>query len=238
MIELQNKLADRASDLETAYRNLESFSYMVSNDLLRSLISIGDHANAIRDFSCDKNDEKCKEHAKRIYEKIKHLGNLIGSMHDFYRPTRNELLREDIDMSTLVSKTAAALQQADTKRQATVHITAGIMVNADRNQLQTALDHLLENAWKRTGNCEDAMIEFGQTEIDGKQAYFVRDNGAGFDMAQADGLFKPFRPLPGAEEFATDGIGLATVERIILRHGGKVWAEGEPGKGATFFFSL
>lgn len=241
MIGLQNELAARVSDLEAANRDLESFSYSVSNDLLKSLMSIGDYARSIQDVSCnknDKNDEQCRNYSKRIYDKTKHLGKIIGIMHDFFRPMRIDLHREAIDLSEMAGNTAEKLRMTKPERRVTFRITDGIKVDADRNLLQMALNNLLGNAWKHTGKCEEAVIEFGMREVEGKTAYFVRDNGTGFDIEHADRLFKPFRPLPGTEEFAGDGIGLATVERIIRRHGGKVWAEGEPGKGATFYFTL
>jgi two-component system sensor histidine kinase/response regulator len=238
MIELQNELSTRASDLDAANRDLESFSYTVSNDLLKSLVSIGSYANAIRDFSCGKSDEQCKSYVKRIYEKTIRLGELIGIMHYFFRPTRVNLQRDIIDLSELACKTTEILRQKKPERLVIFKIADGIKVSADRNLLQMALNNLLGNAWKHTGKREESIIEFGVTDVDGKPAYFVRDNGTGFDMAHADRLFKPFQPLPGTEEMASDGIGLATVERIIRRHGGKVWAEGELDKGATFFFTL
>lgn len=238
IVELQNELAARAAEVEAANRDLESFSYTVSNDLLNSLLAIGSNAKMFEDIVCNRGDEQCRNYARRIYDKTRHLGELIGIMHDFFRPMRIVLHREAIDLSEMADKIAEKLRITKPERRITFRIADGIMVNADRNLLQMALNNLLGNAWKHTDKCVDAVIEFGQIEVEGKPAYFVRDNGTGFDMAYADRLFKPFRPLPGTEELATDGIGLATVERIIRRHRGKVWAEGEPGKGATFYFTL
>jgi len=238
MIDLQNELTERASDLEAANRNLASFSYTVSNDILNSLLTIGDYAYAIRDFSCDKGDELCHNNAKLIYNKIKYLGTLIGMMHDFFRPLRIDLQRVTVDLSELVASITEKFRQTNPDRQVTFRIADGIKINADRNLMQTALNNLIGNAWKHTAKKEEAVIEFGVKEVEQITIYFVRDNGTGFDMALADRLFKPFRPMPGTEDFASDGIGLATVERIIRRHGGKVWAEGELGKGATFYFTL
>lgn len=238
IVELQNELEAHAAELETANSDLESFSYTVSNDLLKSLLAIGSNAKKIDDFICGKEDKQCHTYAKRIYDKTKHLGELIGTMHDFFRPMRIELHRETINLSELADKTAEKLRITNPERRVTFRIADGIKINADRNLLQMTLNNLLGNAWKHTGKREEAVIEFGITEVEGITACFVRDNGAGFDMAYADRLFKPFRPLPATEEFATDGIGLATVERIIRRHGGKVWAEGAPGTGATFWFTV
>jgi light-regulated signal transduction histidine kinase (bacteriophytochrome) len=238
IIELQNELAARAADLEAANKDLESFSYTVSNDLLKSLMAIGDYARTIQDLSCAKTDEQCKDNTRRIYDKTRHLAELIGIMNDFFRPMRIELHRKVIDLSEMARETAEKLRRSKPERSVTFLIADGIKIDADRNLLQMALNNLLGNAWKHTVNREEATIEFGMTEINGIPACFVRDNGTGFDMAHANKLFKPFQPLPGTEEYASEGIGLATVERIIRRHGGKVWAEGEPGKGATFWFTV
>jgi len=238
MIELQNELAAHSSDLEAANRDLESFTYTVSNDLLKSLMSIGEYAKSIQDIYCSNLDEQCKSYSHQIYEKTKKLGQLIGVMHDFFRPTRSELHPEIFDLSQMAFKTAENLRTTKPERRVRFLITEGIKVNGDRNLMQAVLDNLLGNAWKHTGKREEAIIEFGVTEVEGKPVCFVRDNGTGFNMEHADKLFKPFQALPGTEEFRDVGIGLATVERIIRRHGGKVWAHGEPGKGASFFFTL
>lgn len=237
MIEAQDELAARAFDLEAANRDLERFSYAVSNDLLKSLMSIGDNAKAIQQLVC-REDEECRKFTKRIYDKTKKLAKLIGVMHDFFRPTRSILRPEPLNLSQLAYQTAEHLRKSKPERRVTFSIADDLKVNADKDLLQTALHNLLENAWKHTSHRESAVIEFGSAEVEGMRAYFVRDNGSGFDMEDAEGLFKPFHSLPGTDEFAGRGIGLATVERIIRRHGGKVWAEGEVGKGATFYFTL
>jgi len=238
MVELQNQLAAHALDLEVANRDLESFSYTVANDMIKSLLSIGENAKSIQDIYCKDQDDPCRSYTRQIYEKTKKLGQLIGIMHDFFRPTRYELHRETINLSEMAGKTAEDLRFAQPERRVILRITEGIKVNGDRNLLQAALYNLLDNAWKHTVWCEEAIVEFGVADVEGKQAIFVRDNGIGIDMTHSDKLFKPFQILPGTEEITGQGIGLATVERIIRRHGGKIWAEGEPGKGATFFFTL
>ncbi len=238
IVELQNELAAHAAELEAVNRDLESFSYTVSNNLLNSLLAIGRNARNIEDFMCSKENEQCQKYALGIYDKTKQMAELIGIMHEFFRPMRIDLHRETLDLSKMADKTAEKLRKSNPDRRVTFRIAEGIKVYGDRSLLQLALENLLGNAWKHTDKREEAVIEFGVTEVGGQPACYVRDNGVGFDMAHADKLFKPFRPLPGTEEFATDGIGLATVERIIRRHGSKVWAEGEPGKGATFYFTL
>lgn len=133
---------------------------------------------------------------------------------------------------------AMALKQSEPERQVDFKIANGITANVDADLLRVVLDNLFGNAWKYTSKRESGVIEFGLTKTDGKQVYYVRDNGIGFDKAVADKLFVPFQRLPGTEAFGGFGIGLATVERIIRRHGGRIWAEGEPDKGATFYFTL
>ena len=146
--------------------------------------------------------------------------------------------RDKVDLSELAHEVVTMLKQTAPERQVDFRITGGITADGDANLLRSVLDNLLGNAWKYTGMLEEALIEFGVTESDGKPVYFVRDNGAGFDNSDMDKLFVPFKRLPGTEEFRGFGIGLATVERIIRRHGGRMCAEGEPGKGATFYFTL
>ena len=243
--ELQNELlaardtiAAHASDLEAANRDLEAFSYTVANDILGSLLVIGSHAQAIQEVSCCRQDEQCRSYTRRIYDKTRHLGELIGIMHDFFRPTRSELQRETVDLSAMAGEIAAKLRHAQPERQVTFRITDGVTANGDRKFLRIVMENLFDNAWKHTVKGEDAVIEFGVTESEERPAFFVRDNGTGFDMAHTDKLFKPFQRLPGTEEYAGYGIGLATVERIVRRHGGRVWAEGGTDKGATFYFTL
>jgi two-component system, sensor histidine kinase and response regulator len=238
IIDLQNELAAHVAELEAANQDLESFSHVISTDLLKSLMAIGDSAHAIREMICNKRDERCLSYTRRIYERTKHLGELIAIMHDFFRPTRRELHRETIDLSKMAGDTAKKLQRTQPERRVEFRISEGIVANGDRDLLRVALDNLLDNAWKYTGIREEAMIEFGMKELEGRQACFVRDNGVGFARADAEKLFKLFQRLPGSEEFAGKGIGLATVDRIVRRHGGKIWAEGAPGKGSCFWFTL
>ncbi len=238
IVELHHALAAHASDLEAANRDLEAFSYAIAHDLLKSLLSIGEYAKSIQDMYCSKQDEQCRSYTRRIYEKTRHLGQLIGIMHDFFRPARIELHRKTVELSALAGKTAERLRGTAPERRVTFRIVGGITATGDAEMLKTVLDNLFGNAWKHTATREEAVIEFGATEAEGKRVFFVRDNGTGFDMAHADKLFAPFQQLPGSGESAGLGIGLATVERIIRRHDGRVWAESAPGKGATFYFTL
>lgn len=245
LIELQNelitareKLVVHACDLEAANRDLEAFSYTISNDLLNSLLAIGSNAKAIQELICSDQDERCKSYTKKIYDRTKRLGELIAIMHDFFRPTRAELHEEIINLSEMAGKAAEGVRKTQPEREAIFRIEPGVVGKGDPDQLQLVLEHLFGNAWKHTVNRVDVLIEFGLTVVEGRSVYFVRDNGIGFDMVYAEKLFMPFQRLPGTESFAGQGVGLATVERIIRRHGGRVWAEGEPGKGSTFYFTL
>ena len=143
-----------------------------------------------------------------------------------------------VDLSGIAGIVALELKVNEPQRNATFTIADGVEVEGDAQLLRVVLENLIGNAWKYTDGKEEALIEFGTAEKEGSRALFVRDNGPGFDMTHADRLFRPFQRLPGAEDVAGNGIGLATVQRIIHRHGGRVWAEGDPGKGATFYFTL
>jgi light-regulated signal transduction histidine kinase (bacteriophytochrome) len=167
------------------------------------------------------------------------MNRLIDALLKFSSMAQIEPNRETVDLSDVAHAVAAELAQAEPARRVEFRITEGMSVIGDCNLLRVVLDNLLGNAWKYTGTREKgAIIEFGITKLEGRPTYFVRDNGAGFDMAAADKLFLPFHRLPGAEGEEGYGIGLSTVERIITRLGGRVWAEGEKGKGSIFYFTL
>ncbi len=236
--QLNTDLAARAAELESANRELEAFSYSVAHDLRRPLTTINGYCQVIQDLCGDKLDEQCTRYLQETYEGTLRMNQLIDTLLNLSRLTHVELHREPFDLSTMVHEIAAELAQSDPARRVMFRIAEGIPVNGDARLIRVVMENLLGNAWKYTGAREEAVIEFGVMEIDGQQAFFVRDNGPGFDMAHADKLFAPFQRLPGADEFHGHGIGLATVERIIRRHGGRVWAEGEPGKGATFYFTV
>jgi len=183
-------------------------------------------------------DETCREYLTGGYKNVQRMSQLIDVLLEFSKLSNVEPQREDFDISAVAREILDELKRTSPERRYVFRIADGIMVNGDPKLLGVALNNLLRNAWKYTGKKEETVIEFTATEIAGNQAYFVRDNGEGFDLADADKLFIPFQRLPGSEEFKGSGIGLATVERIIRRHGGRVWAEGEPGKGACFYFTL
>ena len=238
-IELLNAtLAGRALELESANRELEAFNYTVSHDLRRPLTTINGYCQIIRELCGGRLDEQCLGFLEEIYEGTLQMSQLIGALLKFSRLTHSELQRQEVDLCNMAEVVAGELRLSDPGRGVTFRIAKGITVNGDPDLLRVVMENLLGNAWKYTGKKAEALIEFGSTEVDGKTACFVRDNVTGFDMTYADTLFLPFHRLTGTEEFAGHGIGLATVERIIRRHGGRVWAEAEPGKGAAFYFTL
>jgi light-regulated signal transduction histidine kinase (bacteriophytochrome) len=239
----ERKLAEKEiervnTELEAANLELEAFNYTVAHDLRQPLNIIGLNCQMIKELCGDKLDEQCTGYLRGTYDGVLRMNQLIGALLNFSRIAHVELKRDRIDFSSIALEITGELKETETARRVVIRIADGIVADGDPNLLRVVLSNLLGNAWKYTGKREEAIIEFGATEIDGQPVYFVRDNGEGFDMADAEKLFTPFQRLPGAEEFRGFGIGLATVGRIIQRHGGKIWAEGEPGQGSTFYFTL
>jgi PAS domain S-box-containing protein len=236
--QLKEMLEVRAAELEEANRELEAFSYSVAHDLRKPLTIINGYCQVITDLCSDKLGEQCAGYLQDIYDNTVHMNRLIDTLLNFFRVTRMEPRRETADLTAMAQEVADELKHAEPSRRATFRIAQRISAIGDASLLRVVLENLLGNAWKYTGMRDEPVIEFGAAEIDGQQSFFVRDNGPGFANEDADKLFIPFQRLPGAEKQAGFGIGLATVDRIIRRHGGRVWAEGEPGKGATFYFTL
>ncbi|MBI4319890.1 MAG: HAMP domain-containing protein [Chloroflexi bacterium] len=232
------QLRDHAARLEQINRELEGFSYSVSHDLRAPLRAIDGFSHALLEDYADKLDEQGKGYLDRVRAASQRMAQLIDDLLSLSRLTRSEVRREQVDLSALVGTIAAELRQTEPERQVEFVIAEGLVAMGDTRLLRVALENLLGNAWKFTGKHPSARIEFGVVEQDGKPAYFVRDDGAGFDMAYADRLFGAFQRLHTPMEFPGSGIGLATVQRIIHRHGGDVWAEGAVEQGATFYFTL
>lgn len=226
------------ADLESANRELEAFNYTIAHDLRKPLTVVSGYTQVIRELCTGNLDEQCMGYLQEAYDGTLRMNRLIDVLLNFSSLARAELHREKVDLSAMVRAAAAELQLADPVRRVEFKIAEGIFVDGDADLLGVVLANLLGNAWKYTVMREEAVIEFGVTEIDGEPACFARDNGTGFDMKEAEKLFVPFERLLGTRDFTGFGIGLATVERIIHRHGGRVWAEGDPGKGATFYFTL
>jgi PAS domain S-box-containing protein len=238
IVKLTTELSQRALALEAANKELESFSYSVSHDLRAPLRAINGFAQALLEDCARDLDDQGKNYLRRVCAASKHMGELIDDLLGLSRVTRAELRRETVDLSALAASIAAELKQTDPRRAVDFVISPGLLTEGDAGLLRVALQNLLQNAWKFTATKPQAKIEFGLAKQNGKSGYFVRDNGAGFDMDYADKLFGPFQRLHSTSEFEGTGIGLATVQRIIRRHGGRVWAEGELNRGATFYFSL
>jgi PAS domain S-box-containing protein len=236
--ELDKRVKERTAELEASNRELESFCYSVSHDLRAPLRGMSGFSSMLEEDYSDKLDDAGKECVQRIRSAAVGMGQLIDGLLDLSRVTRCQLLREKVDLSALAHKIAATLGEQEPERGVDLVIPEEIMADGDPHLLGLVLTNLLGNAWKYTGKKSRPRVEFGSLVLDGQRVYFVADNGVGFDLAHASTLFKPFHRLHGAGEFAGHGIGLATVERIVTRHGGRIWAEGEVGKGATFYFTL
>jgi light-regulated signal transduction histidine kinase (bacteriophytochrome) len=236
--ELERRVAERTAQLEFTNRELESFSYSVSHDLRAPLRHIEGFCSVLSEDCAGQLDDHGRKYLERIATATRHMQQLVESLLQLARLTRGELSLQSVDLTAMAREIAAELRLSDPSRVATFNVADGMQVTGDESLLRIALRNLLGNAWKYTRKSQEAVIEFGVTETEGRRVFFVRDNGAGFDMKYAGRLFGVFQRLHGAEEFEGTGVGLATVQRIIHRHGGEIWAEGEEGKGAMFSFSL
>jgi light-regulated signal transduction histidine kinase (bacteriophytochrome) len=218
---------------------LESFSYSVSHDLRAPLRSIDGFSQALVEDAGPALAADAHGHLDRIRGATRRMGQLIDDLLALSKVSRAELKRERVDITEIATQIAADLNRSAPERRVTVTVAPGLTDSADPRLVRQALQNLIENAWKFSGRREDAAIEIGQTRAaDGEPAFFVRDNGAGFDPEYAEKLFGPFQRLHGVSEFPGTGIGLATVQRIVHRHGGRVWADGQVDRGATFYFTL
>ncbi|HKP27538.1 MAG TPA: ATP-binding protein [Dongiaceae bacterium] len=234
-----NKILERAkAETEAVNRELEAFSYSVAHDLRTPIHVIDGYAQALLKDYAAKLDEGGKGYLEAIGRYSQRMGQLIEDLLSLSRVAKVNLHRTDIDLSLLAHAIIKTLQASQPERQVEVVIRDGIHANGDARLLPVLLENLLGNAWKYTSKREDSRIEFSMTARKDGAVYHVRDNGAGFDMAKAGRLFAAFERLHSPEEFEGSGIGLATVERIVSRHGGRVWAESSIGQGATFHFTL
>ncbi|MBI5805366.1 hybrid sensor histidine kinase/response regulator [candidate division TA06 bacterium] len=235
---LELRVQERTRELEAATKELEAFSYSVSHDLRAPLRTIDGFGQALLEDCAEKLDAQGKDHLRRIRAATQRMGGLIDDMLKLSRITRAEMNIENVSLTRIARSVIAELQNGQPGRSAKVIIAEGLEDRADPRLIRIALENLLGNAWKFTGKQPEASIEFGCTAEGGSRTYFIRDNGAGFDMAYVSKLFTPFQRLHSMDEFPGTGIGLGTVQRIIQRHGGKLRAEGQAGKGATFYFTL
>jgi light-regulated signal transduction histidine kinase (bacteriophytochrome) len=236
---LEARVVERTAELEQANNNLEAFSYSVSHDLRAPLRTLSGYSEVLLEDYGDRLDETGRGYLGRIQAASERMATLIDDLLALSRVSRVQINLAPVDLSAEAAAIAAELQFRDPGRRVRFTIQDGIRVMADRGLIRTVLENLIENAWKFTAKDDGAIIEFGATTPeDGRVCCYVRDNGAGFDPAYAAKLFKPFERLHDAAEFPGTGIGLASVARIVERHGGRVWADGTVGGGATFYFTL
>jgi len=235
---LNTDLAAANQELDAVNKEQEAFNHTVAHDLRQPLNLLSSYCQIIDKLYGGQLPEECRGYVQAVYNVTLRMDRLIGALLNFSQMGRVEPQREMVDLSMLAHEVSLSLKMTEPERQVDFRIADGIVANGDANLLLAVLNNLIGNAWKYTGGRGKAVIEFGVRDIGGVTTYFIRDNGAGFDMTDADKLFAPFQRLPGAEKCRGFGIGLATVERIIRRHGGRVWAEGVPDKGACFYFTL
>jgi signal transduction histidine kinase len=233
----RRQLHDANESLARANRELEAFTASVSHDLRSPLTTIAGQAGLL-ELSMPNATEEQRRRLARIQGSVKQMSELIDALLVLSRISRHTLHREVIDVSALAESIIQDLRQRDPTRNVEVEIQPGMTVHGDRRLINDLFINLLANAWKFTSRTEHARIEVGQSRHGSMATLFVKDNGAGFDMAHEQKLFKPFQRLHGAADFEGTGVGLATVARIIDRHGGRIWAEGKPGNGAVFYFTM
>ena len=236
--ELEQRVRDRTHQLEIANKELEAFSYSVSHDLHAPLRSIKGFSTALLEDYTDKLDDQGKNYLKHICDASQHMDDLIDDILNLSHVMRTNIQRTSIDLSSLTQSIANNLISVQPDRKVAFIIAPDMIVYADRNLIEIVMQNLLDNAWKFTSKHPTAKIEVGSISREGQKVYFVRDDGDGFDMAYADKLFRAFQRIHAPDEFEGTGIGLATVQRIIERHGGQIWAEAEKDKGATFYFTI
>jgi PAS domain S-box-containing protein len=231
-------LEQSSTRLEAANKELEAFSYSVSHDLRSPLRSIDGFSQAMLEDYADVLDETGRKYLKRLRNASQKMGELIDGLLKLSRLSRSEMSWEQVDLSSLASEIVSRLQETQPKQKAEISISSGLTASGDPQLLRVLLENLLGNAWKFTAKVPLVKIEFGAVRNGTNKTFFVKDNGAGFDMSYVDKLFGVFQRLHDVTDFPGTGIGLATVRRIINRHGGTVRAEGEVGNGATFYFTL
>lgn len=236
--ELEERVAQRTQEILEASQELESFSYSVSHDLRTPLRAIIGFSNIVLAANRDKLDADSIRHLARVQTGAARMAELIDDLLNLAHVSRQELRRQDIDLGAMAGNIVEALSRAHPSREVHVAVQPRLRTYGDPGLVRIALENLISNAWKFTAHNPDAAIEVGAGERGGQRAWFVRDNGTGFDMRYVDRLFAPFQRLHGEKEFEGTGIGLSIVKRIIRRHGGQVWVESDEGKGSTFFFTL
>lgn len=237
-VRLEEQVQQRTAELKAINKELESFAYSVSHDLRAPLRSINGFSTALLEDYYDKLDETGKEYLERLINASDRMGHLIDDLLQLSRLSRSDMMNEQVNLSQLADFAINKLQSEDTDRQVITDIEPNLIVSGDTRLLGVVIDNLIDNAWKYSSKKTTSKIEFGVSQQGKEKVYFVRDNGAGFNMRYVDKLFGAFQRLHSVSDFEGTGIGLATVQRLVQRHGGRVWAEGEVDKGATFYFTL
>ncbi|WP_160295246.1 ATP-binding protein [Geobacter sp. OR-1] len=236
--ELEERVHQRTAEINAINRELEAFSYSISHDLRAPLLRITGFADILLEVCTPKLTDEELHYVLRLKEASRRMNELIEALLKLSRVTSSELNTETVNLSNMALEIFSGLKEQEPDRLVTYSVSDGMVADADPILMKSLLDNLINNAWKYSSKKEHAVIEFGVSEQDGSEVYFVRDNGVGFNMRYRDNIFAPFRRLHKDEDFAGIGIGLATVQRIIRRHRGDIWAEGKEGEGATFYFTL
>jgi light-regulated signal transduction histidine kinase (bacteriophytochrome) len=236
--ELESRVAERTADLELVNKELESFSFSVAHDLRAPLRSIDGFSLALLEDYAKKLDDQARDYLNRLRGASQNMAQLIDDLLALSRVTRRELSIENVNLSLVASQIIDELRNREPSRTVEFTVMPDLVIGGDAHLLKIMLENLLGNAWKFTSRKAVAKIEFGRIQKAGETVFFVHDNGAGFDQKYVDKLFAPFQRLHSPSEFPGTGIGLATVQRVVRRHGGRIWAEAAVNEGATFFFTL
>lgn len=235
---MEQAVAERTAELKSANEELEAFTYSASHDLRAPLRRIDGFAAILEEDHSAALPEDARKAISSIRAGCRQMGGVIDSLLRLSKLTRQAISRARLDLSSMAEETAAGFRDAEPGRTVAFSAAKGLSARGDRTLIGEVLENLIGNAWKFTRRTADAKVEFGSAEKGGETVFFVRDNGAGFDMRYAGNLFRPFQRLHPSSDFPGTGIGLVTCRRIIERHGGRIWAEGEPGRGAVFYFTL
>jgi signal transduction histidine kinase len=238
LVQLEAQHAERTRQLEVAVKELDSFSHSVSHDLRAPLRVVDGFANIVLEDYGERLDDLGREHLKRIVAAGQRMNAMIDTLLSLSRMTSREIECERVDLSRLARELADELRAQDQARATEFVLADGLVVDGDRTLLRLVLQNLMGNAWKFSAKVAQPRLEFGARAENGKTHFLVRDNGAGFDMRFAEKMFGLFQRFHSSNEFPGTGVGLATVQRIVRKHGGRIWADSKPGQGATFFFTL
>ena len=236
--QLEDLVEERTTALTAINRELEAFSYSVSHDLRGPLLAFDGLSKALLDDYGERLDSRARDYLQRMGAASRRMGAVFDGLQTLFRVTGGDIHREQVDITALAMEIADDLRESNPDREVKVTIAPGLTASADARLMRILLGNLMSNAWKYTRTKQDAAVEVGSEVVDGEIRHFVRDNGAGFDMLYSHKLFGAFQRLHSQDEFPGAGIGLATVRRIVNRHGGRCWAEGAVGEGATFYFVI